>query len=209
MMRCICWLSCVVLFAGVVAAADHDQFTPLFDGKTFHGWEGNRKVFRIEDGALVGGSFSGNVARNEFLCTTRPYADFDLRLKVKLLGKGANGGIQIRSQRIPNHYEMKGYQADLADDYYWGCLYDESRRNRTLAGPSPEEQKKIVHFGDWNDYQIRCEGRRIQLWLNGRQTVDYTEPDASIPQQGFIGLQIHGGPPSEAWYKDIVIRELK
>lgn len=52
------------------------------------------------------------------------------------------------------------------------------------------------------------QGKRIQLSINGRQTVDYTEPDDDIEQRGLIGLQIHGGPPSEAWYKDIVIEEL-
>ena len=43
---------------------------------------------------------------------------------------------------------------------------------------------------------------------DGWQTVDYTEPDDSIEQTGLIGLQIHGGPPSEAWYKDIRLKEL-
>jgi hypothetical protein len=55
---------------------------------------------------------------------------------------------------------------------------------------------------------IRCEGRRIQLTLNGVQTVDYTEPDEKIPNFGIIAVQIHGGPPSEAWYRKLVIEEL-
>ena len=59
-----------------------------------------------------------------------------------------------------------------------------------------------------NDYRILCEGRRIRLWINGVQTVDYTEEDESIEQKGLIGLQIHGGPPSEAWYKNVRIRVL-
>ncbi|MBM3333834.1 DUF1080 domain-containing protein, partial [Candidatus Sumerlaeota bacterium] len=46
------------------------------------------------------------------------------------------------------------------------------------------------------------------LWLNGTQTVNYTEPDETIPQTGLIGLQIHGGRASEVWYKDIEITEL-
>ena len=60
---------------------------------------------------------------------------------------------------------------------------------------------------DWNEYRILAVGKRIQLWINGLATVDYTEPDDAIPQRGIIGLQIHGGPPSEAWYKDITIEE--
>lgn len=189
------------------AAASVSDFTPLFDGKSLEGWEGNRQVFRVRDGAIVGGSLDAPVARNEFLCTTKTYGDFELRLKFKLLGQGANAGVQVRSRRVPNHHEMVGYQADLGDGW-WGCLYDESRRNRVLAGPAPADRAGSVKPGEWNDYTIRCEGRRIQLWVNGRQTVDYTEADESIEQEGLIGLQIHGGPPSEAWYKDISIRPL-
>jgi hypothetical protein len=192
-------------------APTKESFTPLFDGKTFDGWEGNREVFRIEQGCLVGGSLAKPVAHNEFLCTTKEFGEFELKLKCKLLGKGANAGIQVRSRRVPNHFEMSGYQADMgesAGQVFWGGLYDESRRNRILAGPPAAERGTIVKPEDWNDYVIRCEGRRIQLWLNGEKTVDYMEADPSIPRRGLIGLQIHGGPPSEAWYKDIAIRLL-
>ena len=41
------------------------------------------------------------------------------------------------------------------------------------------------------------------------KTVDYTEKDEKADRTGIIGLQIHGGGPSEAWYKDITIVELK
>ncbi len=179
---------------------------PLFDGKTLEGWEGNRDVFRVVDGAIVGGSLEKRVPRNEFLCTTQEYADFELRAKFKVVGKGANAGIQFRSQRVPNHHEVSGYQADLGDGW-WGCLYDESRRNKVLIKADPKEVDKVLRRDDWNDYRILAVGKRIQLWINDLNTIDYTETDDKIPQSGVIGLQIHGGPPSEAWYKDIVIEK--
>ncbi len=196
-----------ILWTVPVFAAEDEGFARLFDGKSFDGWEGNLKVFRIEDGAIVGGSLDGRVARNEFLCVKGEYADFELRLKFKLLGHGANAGVQIRSQRIKDHHEMIGYQADMGAAW-WGCLYDESRRRKMLAAPAKDAWKKFIKADDWNDYVIRCEGPRIQLWINGRQTVDYTEPDKQIPLTGRIAVQIHGGPPSEAWYKDIRIKVL-
>ena len=202
-MRCLMFCACILLAQST--AAD-DSFTPLFDGKTFTGWEGNQSVFRIEDGAVVGGSLKANVARNEYLCTTKSYRNFELRLKFKLLGDDVNGGVQFRSERVPKSNEMIGYQADMGQKY-WGCLYDE-RRHKQLVGPTKEEQQKLIHRNDWNDYVIRAEGRHVQLWLNGQKTVDYSEPDTSIPQEGVFGLQIHKGIPAEAWYKDIVIREL-
>ena len=180
----------------------------VFDGKTFAGWEGDLAIFRIQDGAIVGGSLERKVARNEFLCTTKTYGDFELRLKVKLLGgEAANAGIQFRTRRIPNHHEVSGYQADMGTGY-WGALYDESRRNKVLKGPDQEKMKSVIKVDDWNDYVIRAEGRRIQIWVNGVQTVDYVEEDPKIETTGVIAVQIHGGPPSEAWYKDITLLDL-
>ncbi len=184
--------------------------TQLFDGKSFKGWEGDTKIFRIEEGAIVGGSMKTALPRNEFVCTTEEYSDFVLRVKFKLLGDpaNANAGIQFRSQRIPNNHEVIGYQADIGQKY-WGALYDESRRKKILAGPNAEEIASVIKHNDWNEYVIRAEGRQVRLELNGRQTVDYTEPDETIKQSGRICLQVHGGPASEAWYKDIIIETLK
>ena len=181
----------------------------LFDGRSFNGWEGNLDYFRIEDGAIVGGWLDRSVPQNEFLCTKKSYHNFELRLKFKLIGpkEKANAGVQIRSTRIPDHNEVIGYQADIGQNY-WGCLYDESRRKKVLA-PDLISDALVVHQNDWNEYVIRCVDNRIQLWLNGYETVDYEETDESIEQTGVIGLQIHAGSPTEVWYKDITIKELK
>jgi hypothetical protein len=183
----------------------------LSDGRTFAGWDGDTTVtWRIEDGAFVGGYLDREVPRNEFLASTRSFTNFVLRLKVKLIGTEgpANAGIQIRSQRLdqpPN--EMIGYQADMGDGW-WGALYDESRRNRVLAKPEPAAVERALKPGEWNDYLIRAEGRRIRTWINGVVMIDYVEADETLPQHGRIGLQIHGGAHAEAWYKDIVVEVL-
>jgi hypothetical protein len=189
------------------AKLEEEGFSPLFDGKSLRGWEGDENVFRVEDGAIVGGTLEKPVPHNFFLCTEKEYGDFELRLEFKLVGEGTNAGVQLRSARIPNHHEVQGYQADLGDGY-WGCLYDESRRNRVLTGPEQEDMKSVVRLGEWNDYRILCEGKRIRLWINGTPTVDYTEEDANIAEMGLIAVQIHGGPPGEAWYRHIRLREL-
>ena len=207
MKKCSCWLLIVVSAISPIGIAQ-SKSVRLFDGKTFNGWEGNFKLFRIEQGAIIGGSLRERLEHNEFLCTTKEYSDFVLRVKFKLLGdpKGANAGIQFRSSRIPNHHEVIGYQADVGQTY-WGALYDESRRRKVLAGPTPNEVGQIIRPNDWNEYVIRAEGKRVRLELNGRQTADYTETDESIKQSGCICLQIHGGPPSEVWYKDITLEQ--
>ena len=184
--------------------------TPLFDGKTFAGWDGDtEKTWKIEDGCIVGGSLDAVVPRNEFLCTKKTYGDFELKVKFKLVGDKAkaNAGVQFRTKRIPDNHEVSGYQADVGQDY-WGALYDESRRNKVLAKPDAKQLEGLVKYDDWNEYTIRCEGPKIKLWLNGKLTVDYTEADDKVERSGVIGLQIHGGAKAKVYYKDIRIEEL-
>lgn len=204
-----------LLVAGLLISspclAQEPGFKSLFDGKTLSGWEGDEKVFRVADGAIVAGSQSERVAHNEFLASRDEFGDFELRLKARLVGKGQNAGVQFRSQRIANHFEMIGYQCDMGTMQgrpIWGALYDESRRRKFLAEPDADKLTAALKPADWNDLVIRCEGPRIQIWVNGLQTVDYAEADADVPRRGRFGLQIHGGEPAEAAYKEIRIKTL-
>lgn len=185
----------------------------LFDGKSLDGWEGDTALWQVKDGVITAGSADRKQPRNEFLSTKKDFADFTLTLKIKLAGDPATGfvnsGVQFRSVRHPNGYEMIGYQADAGLPKYWGALYDESRRKKMLVEPDLAKTEKAVKPDDWNEYKIVCKGRHIQLFLNGVQTVDYTEEDTSIPQTGKIGLQIHGGANTTVWFKDISIVEEK
>jgi hypothetical protein len=184
---------------------------PLADGKTFAGWIGDtNKTWRIENGAFVGGSLTKMVPRNEFLRTERQFTNFILKVKFKLVGTNGfvNGGVQIRSQPAtkPTN-EMVGYQCDIGEDW-WGALYDESRRNKVLIKPDAEAVKKALKPNDWNEYSIRARGKNIETAINRVPMIQYVETDDTIPQFGFIGLQVHGGGGTEVWYKDITIQEL-
>ena len=182
----------------------------LFDGKTLKGWQGETsKVWRVEDGAITGGSMAGN-PRNEFLSAAKPFRNFILKLEYKLVGTEGfvNGGVQFRSKRLaqpPN--EMSGYQADIGAGHS-GWLYDESRRKVTLAKSRPGLVEGIEKQGEWNRYEIRAEGDRIRIFLNGTLTVDYTEREQGIDKDGLIALQIHGNNKAVVSYRHIVIEPL-
>jgi hypothetical protein len=185
---------------------DKDGFVSLFDGASLNGWEGNSEYWKVRDGMIVGDS--PGIKHNDFLCTKQTFGDFELRLAFRIIGDSSkNSGVQFRSKRVPDDTEVSGYQADIGDGY-WGCLYDESRRNKVLARPAADEIAKAVKKDDWNTYVIRCEGPRIILTLNGLKTVDYVEDDDTVARSGVIGLQIHSGNKLEAQFKDIKIKSL-
>ena len=96
----------------VIAGAQAGDFVRLFDGQSLVGWEGNQSVFRVLDGAIVGGTLEAPIPQSEFLCTTQEFDDFELRLSARIKG-GSNAGVQFRSQRVPGSNQVGGYQADM------------------------------------------------------------------------------------------------
>lgn len=223
MMRCLFLIGFLFLssfaFADEPGASNREWIENsllLFDGETLAGWEGNAYWFRIddEDGvpAIVAGRLDEAIPHNQFLCTTQNYDDFEIRYDVKLVGEGKNAGVQFRSKRVSGTTEVSGYQADAGsawDRPVWGALYDESRRKKMLAEGDKDLVTKLVRPDDWNSLRVVCRGNHIEIFLNGQRTVDYTETDESIPRYGVFGLQIHSGPPTEAWYRNIRVRQFQ
>lgn len=208
-----CLIPLAQVFAQDTASDQNDEsgFVSLFDGKSTSGWEGPMEWFRIEDKSVVGGTLEKSIPHNYFLCTTEKYGDFELRLDVKVVGDNANAGVQFRTKRLEGSSEVQGYQADVGgvgERLVWGSLYDESRRRKFLVEADASLIKKTAKPDDWNEYRIRCVGPKIELFLNGVQTVSFVEEDDKIERSGVIALQIHSGPPTEAWYRNIRIKTL-
>ena len=207
-MRHPCVAGLLLVLVGAISAgeADEEGFAPLFNGKDLTGWEGNDKLWIVEDGMLVGRS--PGIRHNDFLATTRTYGDFILRFQIRLLGGKGNSGVQFRSKRVPKSHEVSGYQADVGAGW-WGTLYDEARRNRPMARPKPADLKRAIKPKDWNDYEVKAVGDRITLTINGVVMVDYTETDPKIAREGIIAPQVHSGGPLEVQFRNLRIKEVK
>lgn len=188
------------------AAQDDEGFVSLFNGHDLTGWIGDPRLWKVENGVIVGSTEENPIERNSFLSTTRSFTDFTLRVSVKLIR--GNSGIQFRSEQHPD-YVVKGYQADIAEAKYFGMLYEEGKRGIMdyWKKLSPEEKAAINSRADltgWNRYEIIAEGRRIRFILNGHQVCDLTDPKGST--SGIIALQLHTGQPMRVLYKDIEIK---
>jgi len=162
-------------------------------------------------------------------------ADFELTLKFKMTPGDdrnyTNSGIQFRSKvHDPEKWIVGGYQADFEyGDSFSGILYEErgrgilAKRGQEVTLTQGDEPKKpkievtgatgdsaeiqaAIKKDDWNDYRIVAKGNRIQQYINGNLTVDVTDETAEGAKSGVIALQLHGGPPMQVQFKDIVLR---
>lgn len=201
-LRALLLLASAALAPSARAQHDDEGFTPLFNGKDLAGWVAPAipDLFTVEDGEIVGRT-QGDLAKNEFLVTDRPYGDFLLKAKVKI--KNGNSGIQFRSARADDG-AVSGPQADVADGY-WGLLYEE--RGRGILERFPEEEaRKLIKDGDWNDFTIEARGDHVVITINGTKVIDRTDP--MFAKSGVIALQVHTGPAMEVRFKDLLIKPL-
>lgn len=187
----------------LAAAGDDDGFKPLFNGKDLSGWvtPADKEIFAVEDGEIVGRT-KGDLKKNEFLVTEKPYGDFVLKAKVKI--RNGNSGIQFRSKRADDG-AVSGPQADIADGF-WGVLYDEKGTRGIIERYDPAKAEKLAKKGDWNDMEITLSGSHLTVLLNGTKIIDRL--DDKFEKTGVIALQTHVGPAMEVRFKDLMIKSL-
>jgi len=168
--------------------------TGFFNGTDLSGWEGNQAYWRVKDGAVTGRSRKP-IPRNEFLWSGVEVRDFYLAVDVQLDPNSANAGIQFRSQKVDEHGQALGYQADVGQEV-WGRLYHEHGRGKLDWNARAEE---AVKPGEWNRYEILAVGPALWTAVNGKLGVACL--DEAGERSGLIAVQIHGGPPQTVHYR--------
>jgi hypothetical protein len=189
---------------------DEEGFVTILGPGHTDGWTFDEDWIKIEDGVIVAGTMDKPIPKTMYAAHDKEYYNFELRAQAKAEGpEKTNGGFQIRSKYNADNGQMSGYQADMGFKY-WGLVYDQSRRNRLLTKHEAGiDLKEDINWGEWNDYRVICKDNTIKVYINGKLFSQYTEKDEAIAKvKGVIGLQLHAGPPSVRYYRNIRIKEL-
>lgn len=201
-------------FSGLHAQSS-SGFISLFNGKNLDGWTGNKAGYEVENGAIVVNPGSGSGGN---LYTEKEFENFVMRFQFKLT-PGANNGIGIRAP-LEGDAAYVGMEIQVldntADEYkdlhpyqYHGSVY----------GVIPAKRGYLKPVGQWNEEEIRAEGTKIKVTLNGHVIVDGdiapsiangTMDHKSHPglrnKKGHIGFLGHG---SVVYFRDIQVKPLK
>ena len=203
-------------------------FVSLFNGRDLRGWEGDSRIWSVRDGAITGETTTDiRVSENEFLVWKDEIEDFCLRLKFKL--EGGNSGIYYHARRRPLRQvkgeALVGTQADLSADGRWTGVIMEYTLREVLAergqkvlintnGQSevtgeagdPRELLAVVKEGEWNHYTLVSRGGHVTLHINDTLMCELDDRDPKRLVRGWLGLQVHTGPPMRVQFKDIYLR---
>ena len=211
---------------------DEAGFTPIFDGKTLKGWEGDPKYWSVENGALVGTITPETVIKSNTFVVYKGSTpkDFELKCEYRITQNG-NSGINYRSAMVPdkvrpeNQFAMRGYQCDIdGKNSYTGQNYEEKGRlflalrgqmTRVVGGQKPVllsnlgDGAELVKFisADWNAVHLIIRGNTLIHMINGHVMCVVIDDDAQgRMMQGLIGVQVHVGPPMKVEYKNFRLK---
>jgi hypothetical protein len=179
-----------------------DGFKPLFNGRNLRQWHGDRRLWRCNNGIIVGSTDDVQIPHNTFLIHKKEVANFHLKTQVKL--RNGNSGIQFRSEELPD-YVVRGLQADMAHYNYWGSIYDERGKRGIIVNGWTGKAEKTVKADDWNDYEIIAVGDSITLKVNGVVTAELKD---SSRLSGVLALQLHRGPGMKVYFRNMRIKRL-
>src|SRR5262249_24809872 len=166
-------LAFIVLAATLAAPSDEDGFVPLFNGKDLAGWkkyDSKADLWAVEDKLIVCTGKGGG-----WLGTDRDYANFVLRLEYRLK-PGGNSGVYIRAPE-KGHISRVGMEIQILDDPWYR---DEknykgikpTQLTGAIYGVVPPSQDAVKPAGDWNRMEVRADGRKVVVTLNGKKIVD-------------------------------------
>jgi Domain of Unknown Function (DUF1080) len=209
----------VLLAALQAAPAVEPGFTSLFNGKDFSGWTiaGPAESFTIQDGAIVA---KGAASHAYYTGGVRNHSFRNFELKIDVMTRpGSNGGIYVLTEfqeiggnvRASGRFPSKGFEIQVnnshTDRARTGSLY----HVQDVLDTSPAKDD------EWFTEQIIVKDSTITVSVDGKQTVQWTQPadwnggregpGRSITGPGTIALQAHD-PNSTVYYRNIRIKPL-
>jgi Domain of Unknown Function (DUF1080) len=179
-----------------------DGFRQLYNRRNLKQWRGDPRLWRVNNGVIVGSTDDVQIVQNTFLIHKKEFANFHLKLQVRL--RNGNSGIQFRSEELPD-LVVRGLQADMAENNWWGSIYDEKGKRGTIVNGWTGRAEKVVKAEGWNDYEILAAGENITLKVNGLVTAELK--DSSRPS-GVLALQLHRGPGMKVYFRNLRIKRL-
>ena len=213
-----------------------DGWVPLFNGKDFTGWKipeppsgdfkavksvknddgkvvafvGVKKddkevaLWRIADGTIVGGGPASHIF------TELEADDCHFRVEAKINDKG-NSGMYFRTKFGPGF--PAGYEAQInatgGDAIKTGSLYPDGRTKlKDHKKEIATVMGKATHLPDeFFTQEVIADGAHIIIKVNGKATLDWTDPDATF-KKGHFALQGHD-PGSVMTFKKVEYKPLK
>lgn len=200
---------CLLSVTGFIARNEKDNWISLFDGKSLNNWKvgDNAGTFTVENGMIVAHGptahlfYEGDIHHHNF-------KNFEFKAEV-MTTPGSNSGIYFHTTYQQNGWPAKGYEVQVNNSH------TDWRRTGSLYG-IVDVKEVLVKDNEWFTEHIIVQGKRVQIKINEKTVVDYTEPanvqrstgdSLRILSNGTFALQGHD-PNSKVYFKNLLVKVL-
>ena len=190
------------------SAKTDDGWVSMFDGKSMKGWkvsEENPDSWEVKDGMLV---CVGPRAHLFYVGQDRLFGDFHFKAEVKTT-KGSNSGIYFHTRYQPSGWPKYGYECQV------NVTHKDPKKSSSLYGVENIADPGLKD-DEWYTQEIIVKGNRVQLIVNGKTLVDYTEPESKEAfskdferrlGKGTFALQAHDDK-SVVYFRNLRVKRL-
>ena len=198
--------------AGATATAEAktsaEGFVSIFNGENLDGWKVSKEnpdSWSVELGKL---KCDGPRAHLFYVGPLAPMDDFHFRCEVKTT-PGSNSGIYFHTKYQPEGWPKYGYECQV------NVSHKDPKKTSSLYAVENVDDPG-VEDDEWYTQEIIVRDRHIELKVNGKTMVDYTEPEDKESfsddferrlGEGTIGLQAHD-PDSVVYFRNLEVKPL-
>jgi hypothetical protein len=137
--------------------------------------------------------------------------DFELRCDMRVEGPLDECLVLFRANVLETSWDTGShYRLHLAGDRA-GWLYRSTPGGTDTIAVAPADLLAQLRFDTWNPLAIRCEGRRVRIWLGGELAIDLTDTAPNVCLRGPLSFLFRGSPAGSrrtARFRDLRIAHL-
>ncbi len=191
------------------------EWVSIFNGKNLDDWKSSEheNSFRVEDNTLICKGERSHLFYNGKL-NNADFKNFELKAEVKA-SEGTNSGIFFHTSFQDSGFPEKGYEVQINNSYNSDNKTIERGKTGSLFAIR-NLYMKFVDDNEWFTMHIAVKGKRIKVWVNDIQVVDYIEPENAYREDLYKNRLLSSGtfaiqcqnPESEVYFKNIMVKQL-
>ncbi len=204
---CLLFLAASAVAFPALQASAQDDFKKIFDGKSMDGWKANEnaKSWQLKDGLLV---CHGERSHLFYVGDEKPFRNFHFKAEVKTT-KGSNSGIYFHTKYQESGWPKFGFECQV------NVSHSDVKKSSGLYAVKDVADPGIKD-DEWYTQEIIVNGPHVELKINGKTMVDYTEPAKKEVfsreferklGEGTFALQAHD-PESIVYFRNIEVKRL-
>lgn len=203
------FLAALTLSNTLIASAE-EEWVSLFNGKDLTGWKANenKDTFSVRDGKIVVVGprshlfYVGKVNDAKF-------RNFEWKCEIMTKPK-ANSGMYFHTKYQDEGWPSNGYEVQVNN------THGDPKKTGGLYAIADVMDQSPVKDGEWFTQHVIVKGKNVVIKVNGKVTVDYTEPDnpkrdkamqGRLLSEGTFALQGHD-PGSEVHFRKVLVKVL-